>query len=239
MAETVLIRHRGVAPPLLREEVGVHFLVSDSRCLSLPDTGRDKEHSLYLGHLIVDNPRNLRVHVQRILILVRQRDELSLRGSLVDLFITLGDRGEALKRRMLSCAAPVLSKTMAAFLHKNLADGFNASDKAISQVRMSLLSLGCIGSSELIRKRTTQGSSSARDPIEVARLCVEYGQLDVAFDTLEAALRLDPGSTDVTSELLKLYRASGMPERAFETRDYLRGALDALPAQWSDLEEMN
>lgn len=192
-------------PALLSD---AHFSLSGERRLVLAGMGDPRHGSRYLGHRIVDNPRDLRAHVQRILLLLAAGDEVTLRASLVDLFIVLGDKGNALKARMLDCASPLLSKTVAAFLRKHLREGFKPWDSAISTMRMSLLSLGYIGTRELVQGCTATTAATPVDALAQARACLEYGQLEVAIETLEAANEAFPDDWEVVTALEELYHHS-------------------------------
>lgn len=193
-------------PALLSD---AHFSLSGERRLVLAGMGDPRQGSRYLGHRIVDNPRDLRAHVQRILLLLAAGDEVTLRASLVDLFIVLGDKGNALKTRMLDCASPLLSKTVAAFLRRHLREGFKPWDRAISTMRMSLLSLGYVGTRELVQVSTGAATTTPVDALAHARACLEYGQLEVAIETLEAANEAFPDDWEVVTALEELYHHSG------------------------------
>lgn len=183
----------------------VHFNLAGERRLVLAGRGDARDGSRYLAHRIIDNPRDLRAHVQRILLLLAAGDEITLRASLVDLFIVLGDKGQALKTRMLDCASPLLSKTVAAFLRKHLATGFKPWDSAVSAMRMSLLSLGYIGRHELVERSGVTMSGGSLDALAAARASLEYGQLEVAIETLEAANEAFPDDWEVITALEELH----------------------------------
>lgn len=238
MTGSALVRRRGEDPSPLPEKVDVHFSEISSHRLVLQDDVQLGELASHLGYRIVVNPRDLRTHVQRILVCLRLRDENALRGSLVDLFIVLEGRGQALKLRMLETAAPILSKTLAAFLRRHLNTGFKPWDASISQVRMSLLSLGYIGTHSIIVKHE-RADEAANDPIATARACIEYGQLDVALETLEDALRINPEDRAIAEALLPIYERGTDPERAARMRKYLGGALNELPPGWESISEVD
>jgi hypothetical protein len=191
----------------------VHFSIAGDRGLVLKGLADLGSGARYLGYRIVDKPTDLRAHVQRILLYLGLNDEPGVRGSLIDLFIALGDKGAALKQRMLDFAVPALSRTAVAFLRKNIDKGFQPWDNAIASTRTSLLSMGYIGVRQLVlpsQKPETMVRSdttlSAEHPLAQANSQLEYGQLENAVATLEEALRNDPTDKDVASLLDELYQ---------------------------------
>ncbi|MEF3192798.1 MAG: tetratricopeptide repeat protein [Halothiobacillaceae bacterium] len=187
----------------------------------------------YLGHRIVNHPRELRSHVQRILLLIRHEDGASLYGALVDLLITLGDKGLALKQRMLDLAAPLLNPTSRVFLQRQLESGIRPCDPAIARVRSSLLRAGSCGTEQLVLRHKAQGGALERTPLEEARELVEYGQLEQALETLENALLMDPDQPGVAGELLDLYTRIGELERMEAVRKQLLINFGRAPESWS------
>lgn len=131
--------------------VHAHFDIEGSRHLLLGEQVSRDAAVVYLGHRILENPNDLRSHVQRILLLTDGDDESALQGALIDLFIALGERGDALKARMLTHAAPRLSRTAVLFFERNLDIGFKSWETSVARVRESLLSLGYSGQHEVVR----------------------------------------------------------------------------------------
>lgn len=186
----------------------------------------------YLGHRIVQQPRELRSHVQRILLLIREGDGASLYGALVDLLITLGDKGLALKQRMLELAAPLLNRTSLLSLQRQLESGIRACDPAIARVRSSLLRSGFCGTEQLVLRHKPQGAGPERGPLEEARELLEYGQLDQALETLENALLINPDQPEIADELLELYRRMGELDRMEAMREQMLINFGRAPASW-------
>lgn len=191
----------------------VHFSIAGDRGLVLKRLDDLGSGARYLGYRIVDKPNDLRAHVQRILLYLGLNDEPGVRGSLIDLFIALGDKGSALKQRMLGFAAPALSRTAVAFMRKNIDKGFQPWDNAIASTRTSLLSMGYIGVRQLVLVRQKAGITAGPEtranpehPLAQAQSQLEYGQLEHAVATLEEALRNDPTDKDVADLLDELYQ---------------------------------
>ncbi|MGK0674722.1 MAG: hypothetical protein ABWU16_08710 [Halothiobacillaceae bacterium] len=186
----------------------------------------------YLGHCIVNHPHDLRSHVRRILLLIRQEDGASLYGALVDLLIALGDKGLALKRRMLDLATPLLNRTSLAFLQRQLEPGVDACNLDIARVRASLLRAGSCGNHPLVLRHKVQRSALERTPLEEARELIEYGQLEQALETLEDALLRDPDQEEIAAELLELYTRMGALERREAMREQMLINFGRAPAAW-------
>lgn len=186
----------------------------------------------YLGHRIVNHPLDLRSHVQRILLLIRQEDGASLYGALVDLLIALGDKGLALKRRMLDLATPLLNRTSLVSLQRQLESGIRACDPDIARVRGSLLRAGSCGTDPLVLRHKAQGGAVKRTPLEEARELVEYGQLEQALETLEDALLRDPDQAEVAAELLELYTRMGEFQRMEAMREQMLINFGRAPESW-------
>ena len=73
----------------------------------------DGPHKSVLLHhynrLVASAPNNLRSHVQRVYLSVLCQDGVELTGALMDLFLILKERGQALKQRLLDQGAPLLN----------------------------------------------------------------------------------------------------------------------------------
>lgn len=188
----------------------------------------------YLGHRIVRHPRELRSHVQRIMLLIRQEDGASLYGALVDLLITLGDKGLGLKQRMLNLATPLLNRTSLAFLQRHLETGIRACDPAVARVRSSLLRAGFCGTDQLVVRHRTQTDAPERTPLDEARELIEYGQLEQALETLENALLINPDQPEVAGELLDLYTRMGELDRLEAMREQMLINFGRAPEAWSE-----
>lgn len=145
------IGQENAAPPC-EHLVHAHFDIEGSRHLLLGDQVSSENAVVYLGHRILENPSDLRSHVQRILLLTEGTDESALQGALIDLFIALGERGDALKMRMLAHATPKLSRTALLFFERNLDIGFKSWEISVARVRESLLALGYSGQHEVVRR---------------------------------------------------------------------------------------
>jgi hypothetical protein len=163
-----------------------------------------EENKALFAHAIVRHPRDLRLHVQRILLHAETGDPAIL-GALYDLFLVLEKRGAPLRRRMLSLARPLLSHIDYQNLQQQLAHGESCSTSLHSPGMGSVLSDGIIGTTRLIT-RLSQPAASREDPLVCARQQLERGQTELAQETLEIALQVNPGRLALHLALLEIYR---------------------------------
>ncbi|GGK82521.1 hypothetical protein [Amphritea balenae] len=62
----------------------------------------------HFSRLVASQPNNLRSHVQRVYLSILCHDAAELTGALLDLFLTLKDRGQALRERLVEQGSPLL-----------------------------------------------------------------------------------------------------------------------------------
>jgi hypothetical protein len=180
------------------------FLTAYKGKLHLDAGGWVDKAKAYYTHAIARTPAALLMHVQRICLYVETADPAIL-DALIDLFLVLGNRGTALRKRMLVLARPILSNRDFQALHQQLMD--DEPDPAFLQARSSgaVLSRGITGTSHLIIKRM-QAEPTEEDPLDSARQQIEIGQIELAQKTLESAILVDPARLDLHHALLEIYR---------------------------------
>ena len=93
--------------PVVDEAVEAAFQLSGFTGLSF-QAGTCNRIADYFAHGVARTPNNLRGHVQRINEHIRQKDSPGTYGALLDLFITLSDKGLHLRNRMLRSAKEIL-----------------------------------------------------------------------------------------------------------------------------------
>lgn len=87
---------------------------------------------------------DLILHQERIALLAKAQDQTLLLTAIVDLFIALGDKGLAYRKRLLDRYAQRLSKRQSEWLYGKIEQGLNESIGA-DELRHSVLSLGLSG----------------------------------------------------------------------------------------------
>ena len=131
------------------ESTQMAFSVAGSRSLGISIDKSAEEVCDFLSYHVARQPGDLLAHVQRIKHAASHGLEPYLHGALLDLFIFLGTRGEALRTLMLEQAKSVLSDEQLTRLTEKLADGFDAHD-SIDNPGISVLSLGIDGRTDFI-----------------------------------------------------------------------------------------
>ena len=190
----------------------------------------------FMAHGIVRNPRDLRLHAQRIHLLIARRERAALFGALIDLFIALGGKGGALRRRLLQQAAPLLDERQRRILENALADGLAAGDPLTADPH-ARLSAGRRDPAEAVEAIETAGDALPRDALAEARDLIDGGMIDAARRLLETRLLENPGDAAASRELLALYRHSRNEQDFHSCYKLLRDRPLALRDEWLGLAE--
>jgi hypothetical protein len=185
----------------------------DTRLLIEAGTGTgayagDEAVGDFLAHAIARNPANLRAHTQRIYLHRRRGDRVELIGALIDLFIGLGSRGQALRVRLLRECRSLLDESAYRHLAVAIRTGVAATDP-LPPAQTSLLSKGVDGCAVVVRGSGAAGTAVAsgeRDFLAEAESHIEYGQLDEAKETLEQGIAIHPDDERLHKDLLEVYR---------------------------------
>jgi hypothetical protein len=189
----------------------------------------------YLAHAIAAEPSNLLCHTQRIYFFFTTVDNDGLYSALLDLFIALGGRGGALRKRLLSGSKSHLSSEQFRTLSRWLVQGAVA-EKDRPPATQSILSLGITGTRKLVQVYYAE-SETQRDPLIEAREYIEYFQIDEARDLLEAAIFMQPDREELHIELIHLYQATRDNAGLQAMREKLSQTMPRLPECWLALGE--
>ena len=160
--------------------------------------------SNYLAHKIVRQVADLESHIQRIIIYSRFRNADAVYGALLDLFIVLGNKGFAIRQRMLRMVAKAIGRTRYARLLGVLERGIT-SDELLPYTPYSMLSGSFVGASPLVYKCSAD-DMEIRSPLDEARDLVDSGMIDEGRKLLESSLLLDRGNEALNVELLEIYK---------------------------------
>lgn len=167
----------------------------------------DKEHIdpdaawHYYSHSICRNPYDLKLHTHRIFFAMKHKNAELLAGSLHDLFFILKDAGENLRIRLLKASAPFLNERdifyFAMWIKVGIKKGLG-----YKWIPGAVLSNGLHGPDKpLLEVIQSEENHLTLSPLEEARSCMEYGQLDVAKKILQDALEKDSGNKAIQDEL--------------------------------------
>lgn len=198
-----MFRSRKEEDALALPQLDPGFAVGSSGEVRLSVPCDADEVARVLAYSVARDPADVKSHVQRIFWLIDQDRAAQLGGALADLFIALGDKGRALRSRMLRVAAPHLSPVSNEFLQSRLGGELREAD-LLPEPDGSVLTSGYVGQATLTTVEH-QGQGFASALIE-ARSCIDYGQVDEARTILEDELLANPHDLDVEHELMTLYR---------------------------------
>jgi len=158
----------------------------------------------FYSHSIRRNPSNLKLHTHRVFFAMQHKDASFLSGSLHDLFYILKDAGQGLRIRLLKASIPYLSKRETLYFVMWIKVGIKKG-MGYKWVSGSVLADGLVGPDQpLFTKNSAEFTHPKLSPLEEARSCMEYGQLDVAKDILKKALKEDGNNNALKEELLYL-----------------------------------
>jgi len=160
----------------------------------------------FFSHSIRRNPSDLSLHTRRVFFAMRHKNASLLPGSLHDLFYVLKDAGENLRIRLLKASAPYLSKKDIIYFAMWIKVGIKKG-MGYKWVPGAVLSNGLFGPDQtLLEINHTEETQATLSPLEEARSCMEYGQLEVAREILENALENDRDNEALKEELHYLAR---------------------------------
>jgi len=157
----------------------------------------------FFSHSVGRNPNNLKMHTHRIFFAIQHQEAKYLPGALHDLFFILKDAGQNLRLRLLKASAPYLNEEDKNYYATWLKTG-TKSGMDFKWVNGSVLSQGLFDSEKSLINRHSDKGSVNLSPLEEARACMEYGQLEVAQKILESALEKEPNNLQLKEELALL-----------------------------------
>lgn len=183
------------------------------------DNWEDKADS-FLAHAIARDSSDLYAHVQRIHLNIHRKHMPSLYGSLLDLFIALGNAGYALRKRMFDLSENHLEEKPRQFLAAALKTGIKATS-SLPADGISVLSMGIAGTTELV-KGINLTTKEFQNPLAVANSYIEFGQLSEAQHLLEKAVVDDSPTEEVQQLLLEIYKKTNNRQGFLKTFSGLR-----------------
>ena len=121
--------------------------IEQTEPLSLDSLSAHQSNLEHLIYQILRNPKNLTTHIQRINYCFKQKNSDQLYAALVDFFIVLSGKGDALCLRMYKSVKSRLSEEQNKLLQQYL-----DKKKELSGNRFSVFAKGLIGSSGVVTK---------------------------------------------------------------------------------------
>lgn len=217
-------------------EIDACFQIPESSDLLLDSEIHGSSTLEHLSYCVVRNPSDLISHMRRIVLQEKLGDSETLYAALVDLFIALGSKGKALRSRLLRQYRARLSDSQYGALLQGLKPGA-ANDRSLYS-DASVLARGITGTCSLVLAIDDPvAPMDLRDPLEEARDCLEYSQIDEARKVLERAVLEYPDRLEIQTELLELYRAGRDVENFTRIYRELKRSGKALSDAWASASE--
>ncbi len=198
--------------------------------------GMDEKILDHLAHRIQRAPADLIAHLQRLKIYHQCDNGEGVYGALLDLFIALGEKGSALRLRLLRGVAARLTQSQLALFKVGMQRGLLATD-VMPLSRYSRLSGAVSGSLNLSEAQTEVARVADTALIDEVRDLLNSGQIELAQKRLEQALQQSPQQAELSLELLMIYRHT-------QNRDAFRMAYkkrtewsQAVQAEWDTQAE--
>ncbi|MES9905022.1 MAG: hypothetical protein ABW168_20390 [Sedimenticola sp.] len=198
----------------------------------------------YFAHQIARKPSDLLSHTRRVLFHISLKDSEGVYGALLDLYLVLGAKGEALRERMLEKADGYLSDEQKRLFSSHQQSGLFRS-QPLPPSSTSILGNFFTGTSQLVIRETGASATLGEDEfaelegtvLAEARELLVYGHVDQAQQILEEAVLADPMDPDLNGELLEVYRYKGSYDDLLQMRGLLAGQVTALPELWQEVAE--
>jgi hypothetical protein len=197
------------------------------------DSGEQLSLWRFLSHHIQRYPYDLRAHVQRILLTGQDGLQNRTAGTLLDLFLALGDAGKAFRERMLNECRERLDEKTCALFSGWLDEGVTAQESGWLQG--SVLSTGETPPVRKLLKQQRSGNESQyTDVLAEVQDHLEYGQVELARQLLETEILEGRATPELEQELLTVYQYTRDRTRLEQVASALTEAGYELSEVWHD-----
>lgn len=159
-----------------------------------------------LSRYIAQRPHDLRSHAQRLILCHDEGLKEYIHGALLDLHLVMGHIGQSFSQKLLDYVKPSLTEED----YQHFSQKFT-STQAIKTYhpwyKGSILTNGTGEGSSLVSFTISEESNTENfaNPLDEARSCLEYGELDAAQEILEQELLAHPDNHEVEEELINIY----------------------------------
>jgi len=222
------------APPFWAEEPV--FWADSYRGTRFGHISNQRRLARFLARRVSRDPDNLHAHLQRIDLLTHGAEEAALFGALLDLFVALGNKGYALRKRMFMHTIGRLKLEHAKSLRGWLDSGLLGSDE-LPLAPFSILARSQKRSGEVVAKSRASNQGD-RDLVEEARDLIDSGQIDAARSAFEAALLENTADTRLSAELLQLYGHTQDSDSFLRMLERLHEVAPELAATWEAVRDL-
>jgi hypothetical protein len=159
-----------------------------------------------LSRYIAQRPHDLRSHAQRLILCQDEQLNDYILGALLDLHLVMGNLGLPFSQKLFDYVKPSLSVK-----DREHFSQYFTNDKEVETYNIwykgSVLTNGTGKGSSLVSFTLSEKDKAApvTNPLEEARSCLEYGELDTAQEILEQELLAFPDNHEVEEELINIY----------------------------------
>lgn len=201
-----------------------------------PTTREDNLNNTYpalLEKRVQRNPRFLLAHTQRILYHRKHHQAEPLWNALCDFFLAVGEQGRGLRENLLHKCTKLLNTDQYQFLLEHIKLELTPGKLAAFTIQQRNP-----GGQHLVPEFVLDRALplSATHAIDKARQYSSVSDYNNAIMTLEAALQIDPGDSQVCDILLDLYLQLGAKQAFFKTYNALLGYQLARKERWQATE---
>ena len=219
-------------------ELSMVFRLPSERQLRIPSLGYDPVLAWsFLSHHIRRYPLDLRAHTQRVLLAQQEPLLDRLAGSLQDVFLALGDAGHLLRERLLTLVNDDLNDQDKAFFNHWQREGLR--DGREQQWRKG--SLLCSGQDikplRLVDIERSQVTARYANVMDEVFSCLEYGQVEMAQQLLEAEILAGTADEAMEQELLNIYQYTRNKDGLDAMIRQYEEVGRAIPTQWREKQQ--
>ena len=219
-------------------ELSMVFRLPSERQLRIPSLGYDPVLAWsFLSHHIRRYPLDLRAHTQRVLLAQQEPLLDRLAGSLQDVFLALGDAGHLLRERLLTLVNDDLNDQDKVFFNHWQREGLR--DGREQQWRKG--SLLCSGQDikplRLVDIERSQVTARYANVMDEVFSCLEYGQVEMAQQLLEAEILAGTADEAMEQELLNIYQYTRNKDGLDAMIRQYEEVGRAIPTQWREKQQ--
>ena len=210
------------------ENIDAVFLLQNEKQLHIKEANSNVLN--FLTYSIARRPKNLLIHVQRIIFCYQYRNEEYLYAALADFFVVLQEAGFVIKQKLLAGAStrlsPLSKQRLESYLHK---------PQLIVANSYTVLATGMESELNLVNMPAVAKAALDHDPLKIARDFIEYSQLDDAQETLEKAILIAPDYNELHEDLLELYKLTNNIDGFNKMYSTLSDVDHPMHVQWDEL----
>lgn len=209
----------------------------DNGLLPPMDVNSD-QWATHLAHISSREPSNLLNHVRRIYLHLEHKQSDPLYGAMVDLYLTLGEKGERLRHNLLQQAKKLISQEQYDLFYSHQEQGLK-SHQALPASQYSVLGNFFSSEKRLVIEHKVEQAPAERetDPLELAREELNYGDITVAQQILEEAVLQTPKRLGLHYSLLEVYKHTRSLDDLLSMKERLGDSIGSAQSAWSQMQK--